>query len=266
MPSLPGHAADNHLTWKAYTGSSGYPVEFYTQLKGSSNIVRSAAPSAQFLADAATGSLPALSMVWHDSPYDEHPPAYVTRGHDAIWQAVDAVATAGWWNSTVFLLTWDDWGGYDDHVATPNVETDLGGIQLAYGPRLPLLKFGGRVRPGIDHRWCSHGSIPKTALQLFGLPASACPAWTTIPGSPTSPTSARSRRCSHRPRRATAPPSPSHHRRSPLPPPARRRPRQHLPPQQSDPYCSATAPPCPHPTTSRSTRAQATEPEARIPT
>jgi len=171
MPSLPGHAADNNLSWKAYTGSSGYPLEFYTQLKGSPNIVRSAGPSAQFLADAAAGSLPALSMVWHDSPYDEHPVADVTRGQNAIWQAVGAVASAGLWNSTVFLLTWDDWGGYDDHVATPNVETDLGGIQLAYGPRLPLLMFGGRVRPGIDHRWCSHASIPKTALQLFGLPA-----------------------------------------------------------------------------------------------
>src|ERR1700704_4753805 len=121
MPSLPGHAADNNVTWKAYTGSSGYPVEFYTQLKGSPNIVRSAGPSAQFLADAAAGSLPTLSMVWHDSPYDEHPTADVTTGHNAIWQAGGAVAAAGLWNSTVFLLTWDDWGGYDDHVATPNV-------------------------------------------------------------------------------------------------------------------------------------------------
>jgi len=36
MPSLPGHAADNGLTWKVYAGSSGYPVNFYAQLKGSS--------------------------------------------------------------------------------------------------------------------------------------------------------------------------------------------------------------------------------------
>jgi Phosphoesterase family len=182
MPSLPGHAADNNVTWKAYTGSSGYPLEFYAQLKGSPNIVRSAGPSAQFLADAAAGGLPTLSMVWHDSPYDEHPVADVTRGQDAIWQAVGAVASAGLWNSTVFLLTWDDWGGYDDHVATPNVETDLGGIQLAYGPRLPLLMFGGRVRPGIDHRWCSHASIPKTALQLLGLPPLGVPRVDNDPG------------------------------------------------------------------------------------
>lgn len=171
MPSLPGHAADHGLSWKAYTGTSGYPVEFYAQLKGSANIV----PSAQFAKDAANNALPTVSMMWHDSPYDEHPPADVSKGEDAIWQAVDAVVKAGLWNSTVFLLTWDDWGGYDDHVAAPNVETDLGGIQLAYGPRVPLLMFGGRVKPGIDHRWCSHVSIPKTALQLLGLPPLGVP-------------------------------------------------------------------------------------------
>jgi len=49
---------------------------------------------------------------------------------------------AGQWDDTVVLLTWDDWGGWDDHVATPNVEHTPDGVQLAYGPRVPLLMFG----------------------------------------------------------------------------------------------------------------------------
>jgi len=171
LPSLPGHAADHGLTWKAYTGSSGYPVSFYTQLHGSANIVR----SDQLSVDAATGRLPQLSMVWHDSPYDEHPVADVRRGQDAIWQAVTAVAAAGLWDDTVFLLTWDDWGGFDDHVVTPDVEHTPDGVQLAYGPRVPLLLFGGRVRPGIDSRWTSHVSIGKTVLDLLGLPPLGVP-------------------------------------------------------------------------------------------
>src|SRR5215470_17883570 len=80
------------------------------------------------------------------------------------------------------MLTWDDWGGYDDHVATPNVETDLGGVQLAYGPRVPLLIFGGRVKPGVDHRWSSHVAIPKTALQLLDLPPIGVPRVANDPG------------------------------------------------------------------------------------
>ncbi len=169
MPSLPGHAQDHGLTWKAYTGTSGYPVTLYEQLKGSPNIV----PSAQLLTDAS--SLPALAMVWHDSPNDEHPPADVTLGHDAVWQAVDAIAAAGHWDDTVFLLTWDDWGGWDDHVATPNVEFTPDGVQLAFGPRVPLLIFGGHVKPGIDSRWNSHVSVGKTVLDLLGLPPLGVP-------------------------------------------------------------------------------------------
>ena len=43
-------------------------------------------------------------------------------------------------------------------------------VQLAFGPRVPLLMFGGPVKAGIDSRWCSHVSIPKTVIQLLGLP------------------------------------------------------------------------------------------------
>jgi hypothetical protein len=169
MPSLPGHAADHGLTWKAYAGSSGYPVAFYRQLQGSPNIVR----SDQVVADAA--GLPALSMVWHDSPYDEHPVADVTLGQHKVWQAVDAIVRAGHWDDTVFLLTWDDWGGFDDHVATPDLEHTPDGVQLAYGPRVPLLMFGGRVPRALDSRWNPHSSIGRTVLDLLGLPPLGVP-------------------------------------------------------------------------------------------
>jgi hypothetical protein len=62
-------------------------------------------------------------------------------------------------------------GGYDDHVKTPVLEYTPDDVQPALGPRVPQLMFGGPVKPGIDSRWCSHASIPKTAMQLLGLPA-----------------------------------------------------------------------------------------------
>jgi hypothetical protein len=48
-------------------------------------------------------------------------------------------------------------------------------VQLAYGPRVPLLMFGGLVKPTIDSRWCGHASVPKTAIDLLGLPALGVP-------------------------------------------------------------------------------------------
>jgi phospholipase C len=75
-----------------------------------------------------------------------------------------------------------DWGGWDDHVATPNVEHAPDGVHLAYGPRVPLLVFGATVRPGIDSRWCSRVSVAKTALRLLGLPALGVPRLDDDPG------------------------------------------------------------------------------------
>jgi hypothetical protein len=47
---------------------------------------------------------------------------------------------------------------------------------------VPLLMFGGAVKPGIDSRWCSHVSIPKTAIDLLGLPALGVPRVDDDPG------------------------------------------------------------------------------------
>lgn len=167
MPSLPGLAEEHGVSWRFYAAANEYPIGFYTQLKGSPNI-RS---TTDFVSDVKANGLPALSFLYHDTPLDEHPPADVTEGMNAVWQAVDAAVEKGLWETTVFMLTWDDWGGWDDHVhATPFVEFTPDNVQLAYGPRVPLLIFGGHVKPGIDSRWCSHVSIPKTAMQLLGLP------------------------------------------------------------------------------------------------
>lgn len=171
MPSLPQLAAAHGVDWRVYAGSTKYPVNFYKSLHNSPKIL----PSAQIVTDAKAGKLPPLVFLYHDSPLDEHPIADVRQGMNTIWQVVDAVAGAGAWDETVFMLTWDDWGGYDDHVATPAVEYTPDNVQVAFGPRVPLLMFGGCVPAKIDSRWCSHVSLPRTAMQLLGLPKLGVP-------------------------------------------------------------------------------------------
>jgi phospholipase C len=185
MPSVPGLAEEHGVTWRCYGSQEPanpnllYPIEFYSQLRGSPNVV----PTGQLLDDINTRwPLPALVYVWHESGSDEHPPSSVNKGMNAIWQIVDSVVKAGGWDETVFMLTWDDWGGFDDHVATPVTEYTPDNVQLAFGPRVPLLIFGGQVKPGIDSRWCSHVSVPRTAIQLLGLPALGVPRVDNDPG------------------------------------------------------------------------------------
>lgn len=178
IPSVPALAGANGTTWKAYTGADGYPLQFYAGLKGSPSIVA----SDDFIADAQAGNLPQISFVWHDPPYDEHPTADITLGHDKIWQYVDAAVRGGEWENTVFMLTWDDWGGFDDHVVLPCMEYTPDNVPVSPGQRVPLLMFGGHVRSGIDSRICTHASIPRTVIQLRGLPNLGVPRADNDPG------------------------------------------------------------------------------------
>jgi hypothetical protein len=167
MPSLPQLAQSHGVSWKGYTDRTYYPFLYYKALAASLDRF---APSDQFETDARAGKLANLSFVYHAMPYDEHPPADVTLGHNKIWSYVTAAVEGGEWDNTVFMLTWDDWGGFDDHVLTPVLEYTTDNVQVGAGPRVPLLMFGGPVAAGIDSRWCSHASIPKTAIQILGLP------------------------------------------------------------------------------------------------
>jgi hypothetical protein len=128
----------------------------------------------------SAGTLPQLVYAWSPAGSDEHPPFlksdpnYITRGQDLVWQRIDAVVKAGEWQNTVFILTWDDWGGYADHVVTPESEVVADalhsqGFQIIGGSRIPLIMFGGQVQQGIDNSWHSHASIPKTVADLLGL-------------------------------------------------------------------------------------------------
>jgi Phosphoesterase family len=186
LPTIFKHVEAGGHTWGAFTGTDRYPVNFYQELANPTsrrNIYTSTAASDdQFTAKALGGTLPDFCFVWSPAGYDEHAPdqshdpEYVTKGHNLTWQRVDAVVKAGGWANTVFLLTWDDWGGYADHVSTPNAETVIDalhphGFQLMGGSRIPMLMFGGQVKQGIDTNWHSHAVIPKTVIDLLGLGA-----------------------------------------------------------------------------------------------
>jgi hypothetical protein len=190
LPTIFLHAQRAGVDWAAFPASGGYPLHCYAELntKTAAKHIHTAATFTQM---AAAGTLPQLVYVWSPAGSDEHPPAksdpgYLARGHDLVWQRVDAVVKAGGWQDTIFILTWDDWGGYADHVATPAIETvpdalHPQGFQVIGGSRIPLIMFGGRVPQGIDNRWHSHASIIKTVIDLFGLPPFGVPRVDTAP-------------------------------------------------------------------------------------
>jgi hypothetical protein len=184
LPSIFSVAQAAGVSWGAFPDGSGYPTKFYASL-GTPAATASIHPPSQFVPMAKAGTLPRICYVWSPSGYDEHPPAvndpaYITHGHDLVWQRVQAVIDGGGWANTTFILTWDDWGGYADSVPTPDIETapdalHPDGFAAIGGSRIPLVMFGGMVAQGIEATWHSHASIPKTIIDLLGLPAMGVP-------------------------------------------------------------------------------------------
>ncbi|GAA4353024.1 alkaline phosphatase family protein [Microbacterium rhizosphaerae] len=184
LPSIFSLAESAKVSWAAFPDQSGYPTKFYTSLTsapGNSNVFR----PAEFIPMAKGGTLPEICYVWSPAGYDEHPPAvstpdYISKGQGLVWDRVQAVIDGGGWEETVFILTWDDWGGYADSVPTPDIETapdalHPNGFQVIGGSRIPLIMFGGNVVQRIDPEWHSHASIPKTIMDLLGLPPMGVP-------------------------------------------------------------------------------------------
>jgi hypothetical protein len=190
LPTILRHAERSGHTWAAFPDATGYPTRYYAELTdatGAPNVH----PPAAFIDKASSGTLPDVCIAWSPAGYDEHPPQtsdpqYVERGQGLVWQRIDAVVKGGGWDDTVFILTWDDWGGYADHVATPDAERvpdalHPDGFQVIGGSRIPLLVFGGRVVQGVESEWHSHASIAKTIIDLLGLPAFGVPRVDTAP-------------------------------------------------------------------------------------
>jgi len=101
-------------------------------------------------------------------------PAYVAAIVNAIGQGntCDGYPNGGYWNDTVILITWDDWGGWYDHVAPFKIVNDgtSWGSGYAYGFRVPLLVVSGLTKAGtVSNTTHDFGSILRFVENNFGL-------------------------------------------------------------------------------------------------
>jgi len=193
LPSLPASLEKAGLTWRNY---GGYAFDYISSLQGNPANVT----SAQFAQDAAAGNLPAVSWVYAPSGLSEHPKDVVAQGEAWTVAQVNAIVQGGLWPSTAIFITWDDWGGWFDHVEPANVEQWSDGTQFRYGSRVGCLVLSPYARGGyISKALHSHVSLVKFCETTFGLPSlnardaasdgmSDCFDFTQSPASPPSAT------------------------------------------------------------------------------
>jgi phospholipase C len=111
---------------------------------------------ALFYATAQRGRLPAVSWVIPSHTVSEHPPSLVSAGQSYVTGVINAIMRSPDWDSTAIFLTWDDWGGFYDHVVPPTVDGQ------GYGLRVPGLVISPYARKGyIDHQILSFDAYLK---------------------------------------------------------------------------------------------------------
>jgi hypothetical protein len=97
-----------------------------------------------------------VSWIDPNSTVSEHPPALISTGQAYVTTLVNAIMRSACWNSTAIFVSWDDWGGFYDHVVPPNVD------QNGYGMRVPGLVISPYAKAGyVDHQQLSHDAYLK---------------------------------------------------------------------------------------------------------
>ena len=134
-------------------------------------------PFDTFIADCAAGTLPEVSYVdprfldeGSGTSGDDHPHADIRVGQSFVNQIYDAVTTGPQWDRTVLVITYDEWGGFYDHVPPP-VARDANPACRLRGFRVPTMVISPLARRHhVAHRTYDHTSILKMIEWRWDLP------------------------------------------------------------------------------------------------
>jgi phospholipase C len=131
------------------------PLPLFTDVH-TDNQLGNIQPVQRFLTAAQRGTLPAVSWITPNQTNSEHPPASIHRGQAWVTNLINTIMRGPDWNSTAIFLSWDDWGGFYDHVPPPTIDGN------GYGIRVPGIVISPYARRGyIDHQTLSHDAFLK---------------------------------------------------------------------------------------------------------
>jgi phospholipase C len=123
----------------------------------------------RFLVDLKTGGLPQVSWLVPTQAYSEHPINSITAGMEYVTSVVNAIMQSPYWTSSAIFISWDDWGGFYDHVVPPIVDYNSTDTPVqGYGLRVPGIMISPFARAGyIDHSVMSHDAYATLVEDLF---------------------------------------------------------------------------------------------------
>lgn len=118
----------------------------------------------QVLTDIASAQLPSVSWVIPAGQSSDHASSNDGSGPSWVASIVNAVGNSPYWSDTAIFITWDDWGGWYDHVAPPVINS------YEYGFRVPLIVVSPYAKAAyVSHVTHDFGSILKFIEEVYGL-------------------------------------------------------------------------------------------------
>lgn len=179
--------AQHHISWKYYVESRGpiphladpchvyypkpkqlglwNPLPGFKSVRDNPSLMSRIVNLNEFETDLKQGTLPAVSWLIPDFQDSEHPPSPVTQGMWHVTRLINAVMRSRYWAHTAIFLTWDDYGGFYDHVPPPQVDA------YGYGPRVPLIVISPYAKHGyVTHQVGSLTSMLRFVEERFNLP------------------------------------------------------------------------------------------------
>jgi len=160
------------VSWKFYApaqGEVGYnfsTLDAINHIRNTSLWNTNVVPDEQFVDDVANGNLPAVSWLVAGTSTDHPNRGGLCDGENWSVEQINAIMQSPSWSSTAIFLTWDDYGGFYDHVPPPALD------QFGLGPRVPLIIISPYAKAGyISHTQYEFSSVLKFIEELFGLPA-----------------------------------------------------------------------------------------------
>jgi phospholipase C len=179
FPTLGDELTAAGVTWKMYAptqgvddagfqGSAGYIWSVYDairHMRDSPAWAEHIVPTEQFVIDAKAGNLPSVTWISTPTVVSEHTPASVCTGENWTVSLLQALAAGPQWNQSAMFITWDDFGGFYDHVPPQQID------KFGLGFRVPMLVVSPFAKPGfIDHTQGDFTSVLRFIEEDFDLP------------------------------------------------------------------------------------------------
>jgi phospholipase C len=173
MPTVGEQLSERDIDWASYSADPHQPGYIWQAYAAFENVYGSelwdrhvaTASVDRLLEDIEADALPSVSWVTPRFQLSDHPPYSTGHAHNWVTDVVNGIMEGPMWDSVAIFITWDEWGGFYDHVMPPKID------HLELGFRVPMLVISPYAKRGyIDDAVAEFSAPLRFISDNWGLP------------------------------------------------------------------------------------------------